>query len=165
MKPRFSVIILSAGKGTRMGTDIPKQYIEIDKKPLIVYSVEAFMQCGFDDIILVVDKNDLEYVKKDIVERHQLRVTQIVPGGKERFHSVQHGLSVIENSDYVFIHDGARPCVSKENIDNLKEAVVQTPACVLAVPTKDTIKIINQKKEIIETPDRSLLWKDRKSVV
>ena len=86
------------------------------------------------------------------------KVTRIVAGGKERYHSVYQGLKAAGGADYVLIHDGARPFVSDDIISRTIEAVKKEKACVVAMPVKDTIKIANEDHYAIETPNRSKVW-------
>ena len=114
---KFAAIVLSAGVGSRMKSDIPKQYMDLAGKPVIYYSLKAFEDAGFSSIVLVCGKDDIEYCQEKIVKKHKLKnVTANVPGGKERYHSVYEGLKAIGTSDYVFIHDGARPFIDIETI-------------------------------------------------
>ena len=86
----------------------------------------------------------------EIVEKyHFQKVTNIVTGGKERYHSVYQGLSAIENTDVVMIHDGARPFISREVIEKLAKSTLEWKACVVGVKVKDTIKVSNDKDEIV----------------
>ena len=137
----FAAIVLSAGRGSRMKSDVPKQYMDLNGKPVIYYSLKAFEENGFSSIVLVCGKDDVEYCQKEIVEKYNLTsVKAVVPGGKERYHSVFEGLKAVEGADYVFIHDGARPMISQDIINRLKEAVVTEEAAVAGMPVKDTIK-------------------------
>ena len=81
-----------------------------------------------------------------------------MPGGKERYHSVFEGLKAVEGADYVFIHDGARPMISQDIINRLKEAVVTEEAAVAGMPVKDTIKIVDDEAYVSETPERKYVW-------
>ena len=131
---KFAAIILSAGVGSRMKSDIPKQYMDLAGKPVIYYSLKAFEDAGFSSIVLVCGKDDVEYCQEKIVKKYKLKnVTAIVPGGKERYHSVFEGLKAIVDADYVFIHDGARPMLTQEVIARLQEAVVQDEAAVAGI--------------------------------
>ena len=97
---KFAAIVLSAGVGSRMKSDIPKQYMDLAGKPVIYYSLKAFEDAGFSSIVLVCGKDDVEYCQKDIVEKYELKnVTAIVPGGKERYHSVFEGLKSVSETD------------------------------------------------------------------
>ena len=121
----FTAIVLSAGSGSRMKSDIPKQYMDLNGKPVIYYSLKAFEESDFSSIILVCGKNDVDYCKKEIVEKYGFtKVKAVVAGGKERYHSVYEGLKMAEGSDYVFIHDGARPMITPQMIRRLQDVVI-----------------------------------------
>lgn len=156
---RFAAIVLSAGVGSRMKSDIPKQYMDLLGKPVIYYSLKAFEDAGFSSVVLVCGKDDVEYCKQEIVEKYGLKtVKAVVPGGKERYHSVFEGLKAVQESDYVFIHDGARPMIDQETISRLKEAVVKEEAAVAGMPVKDTIKIVDDECYVSDTPERQYVW-------
>ena len=155
----FAAIVLSAGVGSRMKSDIPKQYMDLAGKPVIYYSLKAFEDAGFSSIILVCGKNDVEYCQEEIVKKHGLtKVTAVVPGGKERYHSVYEGLKAVGNVDYVFIHDGARPMINQDIINRLKDAVIKEEAAVAGMPVKDTIKIVDEEAYVTDTPERQYVW-------
>lgn len=155
----FAAIVLSAGRGSRMKSDVPKQYMDLNGKPVIYYSLKAFEENGFSSIVLVCGKDDVEYCQKEIVEKYNLTsVKAVVPGGKERYNSVFEGLKAVEGADYVFIHDGARPMISQDIINRLKEAVVTEEAAVAGMPVKDTIKIVDDEAYVSETPERKYVW-------
>ncbi len=142
-----------------MKSDIPKQYMDLAGKPVIYYALKAFEEAGFSSIVLVCGKEDVAYCQKEIVEKHGLhKVTAIVPGGKERYHSVFEGLKAVGETDYVFIHDGARPMLTQEVIDRLKKAVVAEEAAVAGMPVKDTIKIVDEESYVKDTPERQYVW-------
>lgn len=153
-------IVLAGGKGKRMGGDIPKQYMEVFGKPILVYTLEVFESSKeIEEVVLVVGKNDLEYCKRNIVDKYKLgKVKKIVIGGEERYNSVYEGLKVVEDAKYVFIHDGARPLISEEIISDLYACVKETKACVAGVEVKDTIKKVNKDKYATETLKRNELW-------
>jgi len=159
-KPKCFAIVLAGGSGKRMGTKVQKQYLEIDGKPVLFYSLYEFQKSEIiDDIILVVGEGQEEYCKNEIVDKYHItKVSNIVLGGKERFHSVWNGLKAIKEDGYVFIHDGARPFVDQSIIDRAYESVKQYAACVVGMPVKDTIKIANTEGYAAETPDRSKVW-------
>ena len=155
----FAAIVLSAGVGSRMKSDIPKQYMDLAGKPVIYYSLKAFEDAGFSSIILVCGKNDVEYCQEEIIKKHDLtKVTAVVPGGKERYHSVYEGLKAIDDAEYVFIHDGARPMINQDIINRLKEAVIKEEAAVAGMPVKDTIKIVDEESYVTDTPERQYVW-------
>lgn len=155
---KYAAIVLSAGSGSRMKSDIPKQYLPLIEKPVIYYSLMAFQNSPVDEIILVSGANDIEYCRKEIVERYGLsKVTKIVAGGRERYDSVYEGLCATD-AEYVLIHDGARPVLTSDLIDRMIQGVETTGACIAAMPVKDTIKLSDEHKQVASTPDRKHLW-------
>ena len=151
-------VVLSGGRGKRMGGDVPKQYMELEGYPLIYYTLKAFEKSFIEGVVLVCAAGDEEYCKKDIVERYGFKkVKAIVCGGAERYHSVMSGLKKCE-AEYVFIHDGARIFPDEEMLNRLYADVRACGACVAAVPVKDTIKLADENGFVEDTPDRSRLW-------
>lgn len=156
---KFTAIVLSAGKGSRMNNDIHKQYLLLNGRPIITYSLEAFEKSPVDEVILVTGQGEEEYCRKEIVEAFGFsKVEKIVAGGKERYHSVFRGLQAVTESDYVLIHDGARPFVTEEIIVRTMQTVRKTNACVVGMHVKDTIKITDERDIVKETPERSNVW-------
>lgn len=156
---KTTAIVLAAGKGSRMQSDIPKQYMELKGYPVLYYSLKTFEDSFVDEIILVCGETDISFCQKDIVEKYQLyKVKKIVAGGKERYQSVQKGIQAIENSDYVYIHDGARPFLTQDILTRVQERVEKCNACVVGMPVKDTIKIADGEGNIKDTPDRNYVW-------
>lgn len=159
MAHKVTAIVLAAGKGSRMNSDIPKQYLTLLGKPVLFYSLQAFEKSNVDEIILVTGSGEQEYCKKEIIEKYQInKVTHIVKGGAERYHSVRNGLLAAEGTDYVLIHDGARPLVSVEVINRAMVRVAETGACVVGMPVKDTIQLVDEAGAICSTPDRRRTW-------
>lgn len=154
-------IVLSAGKGLRVGSDIPKQYMDLNDKPVIYYSLKAMQDSFIDEIILVVGECDEEAVRENIVDRFSFdKVTHIVAGGRERSDSVYKGLMCIKepSNTYVYIHDGARPMLSIELLDKVREDVECFGSAVVGVPSKDTVKLVDEDGFVMTTPQRSLVW-------
>lgn len=156
------VIIPCSGIGTRMNLDTPKQFLEINNKPIICYTIEKFQESpNIDEIILVTNDEYIDFVKSYIVENYNYtKVTKVVIGGNERIFSVYNGLNSIENpepNDIILIHDGVRPFIEISDIEKMISATKIKKACVLGVKCKDTIK---QCKDgtIIRTPIRDNLW-------
>lgn len=151
-------VILAGGKGSRMGTDISKQFIEINNKPIIYYTIKAFEKCkDIDDIILVLPKNEIDYFNTNILNRFSFKISAIVEGGTERQHSVYNALKEIEDCDIVLIHDGARPFISE---DIIKDGIVYAKEFGAAAPgvmPKDTIKIKGNDNFSVSTPNRNSL--------
>jgi len=152
-------IIMAAGKGKRMGSTINKQYLNIKGKPLLFYTLMAFSKCDLiDDIVLVTGENEMNYCKREIIEKYGInKVSQIVKGGKERQHSVLSGLLATKDCDIVLIHDGARPFVSYGIIEEGIKFAKLYGATACGVMPKDTIKIKNHDGFVVDTLDRNFL--------
>ncbi len=153
-------VVLAAGSGSRMNSDVKKQFMDLGGKPIIYYSLKAFEESIIDDIILVVSRGDIDYVKKEIVEKYGFdKVKAVVEGGLARYHSVRLGLQAAdEDCDYAFIHDGARPFIDRDIIMRSLAAVKEYRACVVGMPSKDTVKIADKDGFAASTPDRDLVW-------
>ena len=155
----ITAIVLAAGKGSRMGLDIPKQFFNLCGKPVLFYSLEAFEQSQVEKVVLVTGEDDIDYCKTDIIEKYHFhKVKTIISGGTERYWSVKNGLQAAKGSDYILIHDAARPCLTQEIIENSISAVLETGACTIGVPAKDTIKLVDDNGFGIETLPRNYLW-------
>ena len=168
-KDHFIAVVLAAGQGSRMQSKVAKQYIDIHGKPMLYYSLKEFQDSVVDEIILVVGEGEVAYCKEHIVEYYGFnKVRTIVTGGKERYLSVYNALQTVEeeiirgdiNSDdrYVLIHDSARPLITKQIIEDAIHGVISNKAIVVAVPSKDTIKIADETRAIEYTPKRSLTY-------
>lgn len=159
MKKKCAAVVLAGGRGKRMNADTAKQYLLLSGKPILYYSLKAFEDSFIDEIILVTGKGEITYCQTEIVEKYGFsKVSRIVEGGRERYHSVAAGLSVVSDCDYVFIHDGARPFVTQEIIERAYEGVDAYQAVVAAMPVKDTIKIADENGFAAQTPNRSSVY-------
>ena len=155
----YTAIVLAAGKGRRMKSDVSKQFMELNGKPVIYYALAAFEKSRVDQIILVTGESDIDYCRKEIVEKYGFhKVVGIAAGGRERYDSVWRGLQAAKHSDYILIHDGARAFIDQDTIERCMQDVRESRACVAAVPVKDTIKAVDNCLFGKETPDRSTLW-------
>lgn len=155
----YGAVVLAGGSGSRMNTKTAKQYLLINGKPLIYYALRQFEDSGVEKIVLVVAKGQEDYCRKEIIERYGLKkICAIVSGGSERYLSVHAGLKALQGVDYVLIHDGARPCVDQDILERTMQAVLQWQACVVGMPVKDTIKIVDEQQMAQRTPDRRMLW-------
>ena len=144
-KQKYTAIVLAAGSGKRMNSKVHKQYLIIQDRPVLYYSLKAFEDSAVDEIVLVVGKGEEKFCRKEIVDKYGIsKVKAIVEGGKERYHSVFEGLKQTSDADYVLIHDGARPYVSKQSINDLVECLKTYDAGLLMVPCKDTIKEVKE---------------------
>lgn len=167
-KKRCTAILLAAGSGRRMKSNVAKQFMPVAGKPLIWYSLRAVEQSEIiDDCILVTGKEDIPYVQREIVDRYGFgKVTAVVAGGDERYESVANGLEYLAGCDgehrnrdgYVFIHDGARPFLTEDILCRIYAAVREHHACVAAMPSKDTVKIADEQGFAAATPDRRQVW-------
>lgn len=156
---RSAAVILAAGKGTRMGSQVHKQYLTLLGRPMLYYAIKAFEASTIDDIILVTGQGETGYCKKEIVDRYCFtKVRAVCEGGKERYHSVYEGLKAASDCEYVLIHDGARPCITSEVIEGALKGAMKYKACVVGMPVKDTIKISDKDDYAEMTPDRNRLW-------
>lgn len=154
------VVIVAAGTGSRMNMGINKQFIKLEGKEIIAYTIEKFYNnSNIEDIVVVVKEDESGFFKKEILDKYNFKNIKIAYGGKERQDSVYNGLKLLDKKcDVVLIHDGARPFVSDKIIDNCIEEAKEHKAIVVGVPVKDTIKIIDNDKNIVDTPNRSVLW-------
>ena len=156
---KITAILLAAGKGRRMKSDVQKQYMLLNGKPLIWYSLDTFEKSPVDEIILVVGPGEVEICRKNIVDAFGFKkVSQIVEGGEERYDSVYEGLKAAEDADYVLIHDGARPFVTEKIIADNIETAERERACATGMPVKDTIKMVDVDNYAIFTPTRDHVW-------
>ncbi len=152
-------IVLAAGRGKRMQSDVAKQYLLVRNKPILYYALKAFQDSEVDEIILVTGESEISYCKEEVVDKYNIsKVSQIVAGGKERYHSVHNGLKACEGAEIVLIHDGARPFVDEAMISRNISKVKEYGACVTGMPVKDTIKLADEKGFVKETPRRDLIW-------
>lgn len=153
---KSTAIILAAGSGKRFSSDKKKQFVELFGKPVLYYSLKAFSESNVDEIIVVTSKDDIDFVKEDIVKKHGFtKVTSIVEGGAERYDSVYNGLKVC--GGYIcLIHDSARAMISVELINRCIEETFKYRAVVPAVTPKDTIRVRNTEFGG-ETIDRNTL--------
>lgn len=157
----ISAVIVAGGKGKRMGIDINKQYIKIGGKEILARTIETFNAIeDIDEIIVVSPEEEIQYCLDSIINAYGFeKVKKVVKGGKERQDSVYNGLKACsEKTDIVLIHDGARPFASKEIILKSINEARKNGACAVAMPMKDTIKIVDENQFVIDTPDRRKLY-------
>ena len=157
---RNTAIVLAAGQGKRMHSKIQKQFMELDGMPVLCYSLRCFQESPLiRDIILVTGEEHVSWCREEIVEKYGFsKVSSVVCGGKERYDSVYEGLRACRDTEYVLIHDGARPFIDQGIIERGLEAASKTGASVTGVPSKDTVKIADTEGNVSETPDRSSVW-------
>ena len=162
MESKYSctAVVLAAGQGRRMGTDLPKQFLPLCGKPVLWYSLNCFQNSGLTDrIVLVTGKEWIGYCEEEIVQKYGLsKVKTITEGGENRYDSVYNGLKACADTEFVMIHDGARPFITDEILRRGLLGAEKTGACVIGMPSKDTVKIADQEGFIKETPQRSSVW-------
>ncbi len=158
-------VILAGGAGKRMGSSVPKQYIEVCGKPVLAYSLLAFENSMVDRICVVIPEKDDEFCKKDIVEKYGIKkCVCYANAGKERYDSVLNGLDAlarlydITDTDIVLIHDGARPLITSDMIDDQVLKTYKKKAVVSGYKSVDTVQITDEDGRIVETPDRKTVW-------
>ena len=156
----LTAIVLAAGRGKRMKSDVPKQFLDIGGEPMIVRALRVFENAScVDEILLVVPPGSEETCRAEIVKRYGFRkVRDVVPGGNERTDSVYRALLACPETDYVMIHDGARPYVTEDIIESTAEAVIKYGAVAVGMPSKDTVKIVDEEDFVSSTPDRKYVW-------
>lgn len=159
MDMKVSAIILAAGQGKRMNSTVAKQFLMLEDRPVLYYSIKAFEESCVDEIVLVCGHNQVDYCIQNIIKPYGFqKIKMVLEGGTERYDSVGNGIRAIENTDYLLIHDGARPFVSPSLINEVVEVVKESKACIVATPVKDTIKIVDRDGLIKATPSRELMW-------
>ncbi len=157
-----SAVIPAAGMGTRMEHDMNKIFIIMENRPILAHTLEAFQQCEeVDEIVVVAKPEELSYLHAEFQSDYPFtKVRAIVAGGETRQDSVFNGLMAVDPAcDIVLIHDGARPFVDQRLIHDSIIGVIEHGACVVGVPVKDTIKVIDEDQKIRYTPQRKTLWK------
>jgi 2-C-methyl-D-erythritol 4-phosphate cytidylyltransferase len=154
---KLGVVIVAAGTSQRMG-GINKLFASLMRKPLLAWSVDTCEgYSSIQQIVLVLNNKDLARGQRLKKERNWSKVA-LCPGGARRQDSVKAGLKQIEDCDLVMIHDGARPFLTSDLIEDGLKVVQEIGAAVAAVPIKDTIKLANDNRLTGETIQRDRLW-------
>lgn len=156
----ISAVIVAGGKGKRMGSALPKQFLKINGVEILALTIEKFEKCSIvDEILVVVSNDEIDYCRSNIIDRYNFtKVKKVVNGGKERFNSVYNGLkNCSKETDIVIIHDGVRPFVTQDMIKNSAECAKKYGACAAGVTIKDTIKLKDRENYIEKTINRDEL--------
>jgi len=154
-------LVVAAGKGERMASDISKQFLFLCGKPVLLYSLEIFDSIdAIDEIVLVVAADNFSYVAKEVLSYYNFRKkVTLIKGGYDRQQSVFNGLNAISSdADYVVIHDGVRPLITQNVVIRGLNAALSYGAAAIGVPVKDTIKEVDSENFILCTPKRDSLW-------
>ena len=135
------VIIVAGGRGLRMGSELPKQFLLLGEKPVLMHTIEAFYRYDADiQVVLVLPRDHQDYWKSLCSSYHFEIPHRIVDGGETRFHSVRNGLQVIGGTGLVGVHDGVRPFVSKEVIERCYLEAEQKQAVIPVVEVVETVR-------------------------
>ncbi|HHW57970.1 MAG TPA: 2-C-methyl-D-erythritol 4-phosphate cytidylyltransferase [Clostridia bacterium] len=156
-----SAVVVAAGRGIRMGQTVNKVYLPIAGKPVLYYSLKVFNEIEWiKEIVVVVSKEEMEYCQENVIKKYYFqKAIKLVEGGDERQYSVYNGImNTGEDCEIISIHDGARPLIDKKIVLKLLKEAYLHKAAAVGVPVKDTIKVVDEKNFITDTPDRKYLW-------
>jgi len=160
-KPFVSSIIVAAGSGSRMKAGVNKQYLYLSGKPVLAHTLLVFEKCELiDEVILVIGKKDIEVCNEEVIKPHKIKkVKFLVEGGDTRQESMYLGLKKVNPKAHIVVtHDGARPLIHQNTLLRCIEGTLLHKATIVAVPVKDTIKIVDEDLTVESTPKRSTLW-------
>lgn len=156
------LIIAAAGNSVRLGTKIPKQYLNIENKAVLIYIVEAFLPfVNIENMIIAISNNHMEYWETLKENYPELQKTKLVIGGPERFHTVKAALKLIPKFSLVAIHDGARPLIDSETIKNCFQLALSKGSAIPVIESANSIRIIEgadnkslerKKIKLVQTP-------------
>ena len=157
---RCTAVVVAAGSGKRMHAREPKQFLELQGRPILFYTLDALEHSAYIDAVILVTADDLTgYCRQEIVRKYGFRkVRQIVSGGAERSDSVYAGLVACPETDLVFIQDGVRPFLTEQILADGYACALEYGTAVAGVPAKDTIKITDAEGIVRKTPPRKNLW-------
>ena len=168
MSRKKYAIIMAAGSGTRMGAEVPKQFIELDGKAILQRTMEVFLNaCPGINIITVLPESHMDYWRQYCLDRNFICPQVLVKGGITRFHSVRNALDKVPEGTLVAVHDAVRPLVSEDFVRNMFERAENTHSLIPVLPCVDTMKVLEKKKihgeEVLVTMDgqsvdRSVLY-------
>ncbi len=153
MGKKFALIV-AGGSGNRMNNSIPKQFLEIEKKPVLMYTFEAFSKFNSEiEFVLVLPKNQVDNWKELCTKHNFNQKYTLALGGNNRFQSVKNGLEAIDDEGIVFIHDGVRPLVSQETLRNCYETTVMQGNALPVIPPSESVRYSfgNENKAVDRT--------------
>lgn len=161
-----TLVILVAGSSRRFGGKVKKQFIKVDNKPIFIHTLINMLKFNFNNVVFVSSKDEIKNIQKYVENEASIKKNikkYYIEGGSERVYSVYNAMNFIKDNDiktdYVFIHDGVRPLVTKKEVQALYDAVLETNAAILASKVVDTIKKVDENNNIIETIDRTYLYR------
>ncbi len=158
---KTNAVIVSAGKGQRFSEGRKKQFVSLAGKPVLAHTLDRFERCPLvEAVLLVIGEEDIDYCFREIIEKYQYKkIFHVVPGGKHRQDSVKNGIDALSGDvEIVLIHDGVRPFITEEMIENAIRSAIRFQAVVLAMPVKETIKMADPDGKVLRTLDRNSLW-------
>ena len=168
MSRKKYAIIMAAGSGTRMGAEMPKQFIELDGKAILQRTIEVFLNaCPGVSIITVLPESHMDYWRQYCLDRNFICPQVLVKGGITRFHSVRNALDKVPEDAVVAVHDAVRPLVTEAFVKDMFEKAETSPALIPVIPCVDTMKVLEKKivhgvEELStmegQTVDRSVLY-------
>ncbi len=144
-----------------MGSATPKQFLTLGGKPLLVHSLHVLDRSrSISEIVLAVPEAERDYCLTEIVDRYRFRkVTKIVPGGAQRQDSVRHALDAVHpDADLALVHDAVRPFVTEEMVEGVLQRAREVGGAIIALPIRDTVKVVGEDERIQQTMDRGNLW-------
>lgn len=157
-----SVIIVAGGKGNRMQSEIPKQFLQLNNQAILIHTISLFYR--YDNaikIVITLPQSHIAYWE-DLCETNRFDIPhQIVVGGKTRFHSVKNGLNCLDNNGYIAVHDGVRPLVSLKTINRCFQAVIDYNCVIPVIDVTETVRMVDKngstpvdrsKLKIVQTP-------------
>ena len=155
-----TVIFAAAGQGKRMKAGVNKVFLELCGRPVLLWTLLKFSQCAeIDRLVVAVAPDEVEAVSGLLCGAEGLKPYEVVAGGAERQYSVANALNAVpEETEIVLVHDAARPLVSLKTVEEVIAAARQYGAAIAAVPEKNTVKVVNEDKIVVRTPERSLIW-------
>jgi len=154
-------VVTAAGAGVRMGSDLAKQFLELQGKPILTHTLEKFQSCpDIREIIVVVPEGSVDFCLDQVVKPYGLsKVSEIVVGGERRQDSVRMGIEATRGDfDLVAVHDGVRPFVTPELISRIVAAAAQYGAATAGLRARETVKEVDGEGWVIRTHDRRRLW-------
>lgn len=164
MERKKFVIIMAAGSGTRMGAQMPKQFLELDGKAILQKTIEVFQEaCPGISVITVLPQDHISYWRQYCLDRNFICPQILVSGGITRFHSVRNALDRVPDGAVVAVHDGVRPLLSPGLVRDIFKAAETQQAVIPVIPCVDTIKVLESKEGRLEAvpgakADRSVLY-------
>ncbi|MBC7915120.1 MAG: 2-C-methyl-D-erythritol 4-phosphate cytidylyltransferase, partial [Pyrinomonadaceae bacterium] len=147
---KYYAIIVAGGSGSRMNSDVPKQFLLLNSKPVLMHTIEAFNRSVLSpEIVLTLNPQYFSFWQ-DLCKQHNFTIPhKIVSSGEHRFHSVKNGLDLVENGSITAIHDGVRPIVSADLITRTFHLAEQKKAVIPVIMSKDSVRMKTGEKSVV----------------